>query len=118
MATVTENRSSDRRPVSWRAKILLPQGQVLEARATDVGLNGLGLLLPVPLPEGKIVQLAVQIPRGGPGKYEVLTGSARVVFQVLRGGEYQVGVEWQQLEPAKRQLIAQFVEKVTPVQRS
>lgn len=112
----TENRSSDRRPVSWRAKILLAAGQVLEARTTDIGLNGVGLILPKPLPTG-LIQLALQMPGGGQGKSEVLTGSARVVFQVLRGDEYQVGVEWHQLDPAKRQLIRQYVEKTSQPQQ-
>lgn len=114
MATVSDHRSSDRRNVSWRAKILLSQGQVLEARATDAGTSGLGLLSAQPLAEGSIIQLAVQVPvHGTPGKFQIVTGKARVVFQVLRGSEYQLGLEWVQLEPAMREAVIHCLEKMS-----
>lgn len=119
MATVLDSRSSDRRTVSWRANILLPQGQVVSARATDASANGLGLLSAKQVPDDSLVQLALQVPvHGVAGKFHVVTGKARVVFQVLRGNEYQLGVEWVQLEPAMRQALDQCLEKINPQQRN
>ncbi|MES2887160.1 MAG: hypothetical protein V4739_04025 [Pseudomonadota bacterium] len=119
MATVTDSRSSDRRTVAWRAKILLPQGQVVEARATDAGVNGLGVLSGKQVVFDSVVQLALQVPvHGVAGKFHVVTGKARVVFQVLRGNEYQLGLEWVQLEPAMRQALEQCLEKINPQQRT
>lgn len=112
MVTVSDNRSGDRRPVTWRAKVLLPKGQMVEVRVTDASSNGLGLVSPRPLPQEGLIQLAVQVPsRGSPGKSQVVTGNVRVAFQVLRGDGYQLGVEWVQLDAAMKDVITRAIER-------
>ncbi len=112
MVTVSDNRSGDRRSVTWRAKVLLSQGQMIDVRVTDVSSNGLGLVTPSPVPQEGLIQLAVQVPsQGSPGKFQVVTGKARVVFQVLRGNGYQLGIEWSQLDPAMGQIITRAIER-------
>jgi len=40
-----------------------------------------------------------------------------VAFSVLRGGGYQLGVEWVQLDDAQRQIISDYLEKISQPQR-
>lgn len=106
MVRPTEQRSTDRKTVSWRVRAQLPSGKVVEGKTTDASANGLGILVPVPVAENVVIQLAVQVPIfNSPGKFQVAAGKARVVFQVLRGNEYQLGIEWIELDDAMRQLI-------------
>ena len=118
MARPSEHRASDRKTVSWRARVMLAGGQVLEGKTVDASTNGLGILVPIPIGDDTVVQLAVQVPLfNSPGKFQVVTGKARVAFQVLRGNEYQIGIEWVQLEPSLKQVIVQYLEKLSQPQR-
>ena len=92
---------------------------MVEGRVIDASSNGLGLLLPVPVGNNTVIQVAIQVPmQSAAGKFHVVTGRVRVAFSVLRGGEYQLGVEWVQLEDAQRQIISQYLEKISQPQRS
>ena len=97
---------------------MLASGQVLDGKTVDASTTGLGLLIPMPIGGDTAVQVAVQVPLfNSPGKFQVVAGKARVAFQVLRGNEYHIGVEWTQLEPSMRQLITQYLEKLSQPQR-
>ena len=77
------------------------------------------MLSPVPVGNNLVIQVAIQVPvQSAAGQFHIVTGTARVAFGVLRGGEYQLGVEWVQLEAAQRQIITQFLEKLSQPQRS
>ena len=92
---------------------------MIEGRVVDVGSHGLGLLSPVSVVNNTVIQIAVQVPMpSAPGKFQVVTGTVRVAFGVLRGGEYQLSVEWVQLDDAQRQIISQYLEKISQPQRS
>jgi hypothetical protein len=118
MARVPEPRSSERKLVTWRVRVMLSNGQVLDGKTTDASPNGLGIAMPVFIRDADQIQLAVQVPlHNTPGKFQVITGKARIAFQVLRGNEYQMGVEWVQVEPAKKQIIIYYLEKLSQPQR-
>ncbi len=92
---------------------------MIEGRVVDVGTNGLGLLSPVSVGNKTVIQVAVQVPvRSAAGKFQVVSGTVCVAFGVLRGGEYHLGVEWVQLDDAQRQIISQYLEKISQPQRS
>lgn len=106
MARPTEQRSTDRKTVSWRVRAQLPGGKVIEGKTTDASPSGLGILVLVSIGENAIIQGAVQVPIfNSPGKFQVAAGGARVACQVLRGNKYQLGIEWIELEDAMRNLI-------------
>ncbi len=118
MARTSEYRSSERKLVTWRVRVMLPHGQVLDGKTSDASANGLGILMPVCMKDGTQVQLAVQVPlHNAPGKFQVVTGKARVIFHVLRGNEYQIGIEWLQIESAQKQTIIHHLEKLSQPQR-
>jgi c-di-GMP-binding flagellar brake protein YcgR len=109
-----ELRASVRKVVSLKARVLLATGAMLEGRTHDLSTGGVGLLLRSPLTAQMVVQIAVQLPRPKtPGQYDVITGSGKVVFVVLKGEDYQVGVQWLSLDSKVLGLLQAFTEHAT-----
>jgi c-di-GMP-binding flagellar brake protein YcgR len=107
-------RASVRRVVSLKARVLLAGGAVVEGRTHDLSSGGVGLLLRQPLTAQAIVQVAVQLPKPTmPGQYDVIAGAGKVVFQVLKGDDYQVGVQWLNLDSTVVDLLTAFAEHAT-----
>jgi hypothetical protein len=69
------------------------------------------LLLAAPLAPTTTVQVAIQL-TGSAGAMQVVSGPAKVVFQVLRGDAYQIGLEWVGLDGQSLGLLQTFLEQV------
>ena len=109
-----EMRTAIRKAVSLRVRVLLDGGVVLDGRTHDVSTGGAGLLLSRPLTVKSTVQVAVQLPDPKePGQFNVMTGSGKVVFQVLRGDSYQIGLQWMNLDGKTRELLQAFVDHIS-----
>ena len=106
-----DNRGSVRKLVSLKARILLSQGRVVDGRTHDLSVGGLSLLLAAPLVPQTTVQVAIQLTRAG-GQTDVVSGQAKVVFQVLRGDDYQIGLEWAWLDTRALGLLQTFLDQV------
>ena len=107
-----EMRASFRRVVSLRARVLVEGGAMIDGRTQDLSTGGVGLLLSKPLVLQTKVQVAIQLPKPkAPGQYEVITGPAKVVFQVLRGGDYQIGLQWLSLDSKTLSFLQAFTEQ-------
>ncbi len=109
-----ELRTAVRRLISLKARVLLDGGAMIDGRTQDVSTGGVGLLLPRPLTPQSKIQVAVQLPKPRvPGQYDVVAGAGKVVFQVLRGDDYQIGVQWLSLDTKALALLAAFTEHLT-----
>jgi hypothetical protein len=109
-----EMRATVRKVVSLKARVLLASGAMTDGRTHDLSAGGVGLLLRQPLTPQSVVQIAVQLPKPKvPGQYDVITGSGKVVFQVLKGDDYQVGVQWLSLDSKVLALLTAFTEHAT-----
>ena len=107
-------RTSMRRVVALKARVLLPGGKMMDGRTHDISTGGVGLLLRAPLASQSAVQVAVQLPKPKmPGQYDVITGAGKVVFQVLKGDDYQIGVQWLSLDSKVLALLTAFTEHAT-----
>ena len=106
-----DNRASARKIVSIKARVLLGQGRMVDGRTHDLSTGGLSLLLSASLPPQATVQVALQLPVAG-GQFEVVSGQAKVVFQVLRGDDYQLGMEWVGLDSRCLKLLQSFLDQV------
>lgn len=114
VASDADMRTTVRKVVSLKARVLLKEGQMVEGRTHDVSTGGVGLLLRQPLVPQSAVQVAVQLPKPrAAGQYDVVTGSGKVVFQVLKGDDYQVGVQWLSLDSKVLTLLEAFTEHAT-----
>lgn len=109
-----EMRATVRKVVSLKARVLLGGGTMLDGRTLDLSAGGVGLILRQPLTAQSMVQIAVQLPKPKmPGQYDVITGSGKVVFQVLKGDDYQIGVQWLSLDSKVLALLTAFTEHAT-----
>lgn len=107
-------RAAIRRPVSLRVRVLLGGGVVLDGRTHDLSTGGVGILLQRPLVPNSTVQVAIQLPNPKePGQFDVITGSGKVVFQVLRGDDYQIGLQWMNLDSKTQGLLQTFVNHIS-----
>ena len=111
-----EMRTAVRKLVSLKVRLLLESGVILDGRSNDLSTGGIGLLLQQPLALQSVVQVAVQLPMlngsdqyNGHVRYEVVTSSGKVVFQILRGDNYQVGLQWLNLGSKELSLLKAFV---------
>jgi c-di-GMP-binding flagellar brake protein YcgR len=118
-AAGAENRASVRKLVSLKVRVLMPSGKMMEGRTQDVSTGGVGLVLADPLTPQSQVQIALQLPRPKvPGQYDVITGPGKVVFQVMRGANYQIGVQWLSLDGKTLALLQSFTEHATRPKQS
>ena len=109
-----EMRATVRKAVALRVRVLLDGGVVLDGRTHDISVGGAGVLLPRSLTVKSTVQVAVQLPiPREPGEFNVMTASGKVVFQVLRGDSYQVGLQWVNLDRKTQELLQAFVDHVS-----
>ena len=107
-------RATVRKVVSLKARVLLANGVIMEGRTHDLSTGGVGLLVPRPTAVQTVVQVAIQLPKPKvPGQYDVITGSGKVVFQVLKGDDYQIGVQWLSLDSKVLGLLTAFAEHAT-----
>jgi c-di-GMP-binding flagellar brake protein YcgR len=108
-----DNRESIRLPATWRARLMASNGPMVDARTMDVSASGLGVLSPNPFAAQGLVQIALQVPTPQvPGKFQVVTGQGKVVFQVLQGDAYRLGLQWTELQPAYRDVITHGIERL------
>jgi PilZ domain len=114
-----EMRTAVRKAASLKVRVLLESGTILEGRTQDVSTGGVGLVLVQPLVPQSTVQVALQLPKldgqspyGGHVQFDVVTGSGKVIFQVLRGDNYQIGLQWLNLDSKMLGLIQTFVNHV------
>ncbi len=105
-----DNRGSERINVSWRAKLLLPQGVVIGTRTFDISATGVGVWSDQPLALKSTLQVALQVPTPGDlSALEVVTGQALVVFQILRVHEYRVGLQWLALSAQTQKVLSAWI---------
>lgn len=115
----TENRAAVRVNITWKAKIMMPQGAVIEAKTADVSATGIGLVGHHPFPVHSVLQVAIQVPHPTiSGSFTVITGRVKVAFQVMRGGDYRTGVQFVELSEAYKALINVWVERVVASRNS
>lgn len=108
-----ENRAAVRVNITWKGRLMLPPGTVLEVKTADISKSGVGLVGHQPLPAQTVLQLALQVPHPTiAGNFTVISGRVKVVFQVMRGGEFRAGAQWVELPDAYRALLSNLVERL------
>jgi hypothetical protein len=91
---VGELRQTTRIAVSWRARILINDQSFIDCRTFDISLGGIGVVCREPLTKGAVYRVALQMPLPGVTSGRVVTSQAAVVFQILSGRDYRVGMQW------------------------
>ena len=101
-----EAREHVRIPVSWKVRVLLDSGAILETHLIDVSEGGFGMFCDDPLPAhgARDVAIAVPLPEDH-AHLHVIRARMKVAFQVFTGGKFRVGAQFVQLDDAAHQLI-------------
>lgn len=107
----TEKRSSERKRVHWRLLILMPTGEKKPGYVMDVSDGGMRIISMYSYPTNSVINLAVFVPDvDKPGNYLVTSFACKVIYQVLKGAEVQLGlsyvnlpdVAWQRMRAAMK----------------
>ncbi len=115
---VIENRVAARSNVTWKARLLSEKGLMMDVKTADISISGVGLIGDHPLTLHSVMQLAIQVPHlTMPGSFTVITGQIKIVFHVLKGGQYRSGGQWINLAEPHQALLKSWIERVPPLIR-
>lgn len=90
-----EKRSSPRIRVRWRLLILLPNGDKKAGYALDISEGGMCLSSIHAFPVGSQIRVGLFVPDAQKyGNYLPTQLDCRVAYQVLKGGEVHLGLEF------------------------
>lgn len=102
-----EQRKSERKLVKVKAMIKLESGEAVMGRTFDLGATGVGILLDIPLKTG--IQVRVSVGLLVQGIVTPMHAQGRVQYCIFSNGEYRIGFQFLQLEPATVAMLARFL---------
>ena len=102
-----DNRQSVRKVLRTKAELCLDNGTV-EARTLDIGIDGVGMMLPVPVTPGQ--QGRVIINFYFEGKAHCVDVAVKVTYCALSNGQFRAGFQFVRWEPAALGSLAAFLK--------
>jgi hypothetical protein len=107
-----DSRQHQRAVVAWRARVLMPNNQFLEARVVDISEMGCGLECDRSFPVGSAITVLIAVPDlVHRAQHHILKFMTIVRFQVLKGGAVRMGVQLLNLDPAHQKMLAEWVAR-------
>ena len=120
MATTTaergtiESRKEPRYSVTWRGRLILPNGQVQEVRVRDISEKGVGLLADQPLPSNTVMQLVLGVPDlQDMTRIMAVPVSINSAYVVMQSHDFRVGGTWINLSASVRNLLQDWMRKLS-----
>ena len=103
----TDQRQSPRKVFKTRAMLAVEGGAPVPARTTDIGAHGVSLTVPHPVSVGQSARLRFDLLVDG----NVVPVNTRVKAQycILSGGDFKVGFQFVNLEPAATSALSRFL---------
>ena len=109
-AAGVEQRGQRRARANWASRLINAAGTVNTGRVCDVSEGGFGLLSPVNMSVGSMLEVALAVPMDKDGKRSVpVRCRVRVVFCAFVGAQSRLGVQFIALPMATRIAIRQYV---------
>jgi len=109
MTPLSNRRVSARKVLRRPATVTLPGGVERVVRTWDVGLDGLSLVSPKPIPPGTRCTVTVDFPDGD--AWRPVQIPVKTVYCSLMGAEgVKVGMVFAALDPDTERVIQHFVE--------
>lgn len=107
MTSGPNRRLHDRKVLRRPATVLLPGGLTRDVRTWDLGVDGMSLVSPKPIPPGTKCTVTVEWPDAA----TTLSLSSKAVYCSLLGADgFKVGLVFAGLDAATVQVIEQFVQ--------
>lgn len=108
-----EGRKEPRVKVSWRARIQMPNGKVLELRVRDISDGGVGLLTECHIPASTVLNFVVAVPGLiDPRQITPVAGTIKTSYLVLQGSELICGGMWVTLPAEGRELLSKWIQRL------
>ena len=104
---VAENRQSVRKVLKTKAQLILNSENFIQARTVDIGLDGIGLVLPSPVIPGQEGRVIISMYFDG--KAHLVDSAVKVTYCVFSSGEFRVGFQFASLAPAGGASISAFL---------
>jgi hypothetical protein len=104
---VEEQRKVARKLVKVKALVKVSDGAPVLGRTFDLGRNGVGVLLDVPLRDG--IQARVTVGLLLDGVVTPVHTQARVEYCIFSHGEYRIGFQFLQLDFATITMLGRFL---------
>ncbi|MBI3333332.1 MAG: PilZ domain-containing protein [Candidatus Omnitrophica bacterium] len=111
-----DTRDYLRLPASWPVKCeILPTGDDrLVTSSKDVSAGGVAILVQEAVPAGSRVRLTIYVPF----LERSIPAQGRVVRSLpTRGGGFELGIRFEQIDPKDRQDLNQVIEEMAPSRR-
>ena len=109
-----DDRTEPRYQVNWRARMTLPDGQVLDVRVQDISQSGVGMLSDVPVQGNTVMNVVMGVP--DPDNLARVMGvpvQVHMAYVVLNNHDFRVGGKWVNLQPAARDLLQAWIRRLS-----
>ena len=108
-----ENRKEPRVRANWQARVLLPDGRVVQLNVFDLSESGLGLVSELGIPAHSVLQIALAVPGlNDPHKITPVTGTIKTTHMTVKGPLVHCGGMWVTLPGESRDLVNQWVRRL------
>lgn len=102
-----DNRGATRKVLKAKAQLSINNGQPIDARTIDIGVDGVGLLLPGPVSSGQQGRVIVNMYFDG--KAHLVSAAVKVTYCVFSSGEFRAGFQFVGLEPTVLSSISAYL---------
>jgi len=108
-----DSRTELRVPVSWPARIRLPDGRVIALKVRNVSEGGVGLTSDEPIPACTVVDFETGVPSPDEaGKTTRLEGTIRTTYAVSHGSQILCGGTWVKVPAADLELVNGWIRRL------
>ena len=107
-----DSRTDHRVPVSWPARMRLPDGSIVELQVRNVSHGGVGLMSDAPIPASTVVEFEMGAPplESG-GAVTPVSGTIKTTYTVVQGAKVLCGGTWQ-APPAGMELVKTWIRRL------
>jgi hypothetical protein len=108
-----DSRRALRVKVSWRARMQLPDGRVIELKVRDISEGGVGLTSDEHIPARTVVKFAMGVPPlDTGGQVTPVKGTIKTTYTAVHGSEFLCGGTWVQVPPAGLELVSMWIKRL------
>ena len=109
-----QNRQHARVVVAWKARLIASGGLQVDAKAIDLSEGGLGIVSPNTINGEPEIEVWLAVPANDShSSFQALRVRGRIVFQVYKGGECRIGLQFTAVDDATRNVLRGWVRKLT-----
>ena len=108
-----DQRKESRVRVNWQARVLLPDGRVIELQVHDLSEGGIGLVSQVGIPANTVLTFAIAVPGlHEPAKIKAVTGTMKTTHMTVKGNDVHCGGLWVGIPSESLELLNQWIRRL------